>query len=109
MFAVFEDGARQYRVQAGDRLNVDFRDTANQGDTLTFDRVLAAGTEDSAGTIGRPFIDGAKITAEVVDPEFKARKIEGGKFKRRKSYIRHWGHTQRHTTVVIKTIEVPGA
>lgn len=107
MFAVFEDGSHQYRVQAGDKLNVDFRDTVNRGDRLTFDRVLAVGDE-STGTIGRPFISGAAVVAEVIDPEWKAEKLEVGKFKRRKSYIRHWGHTQRYTTVRILEV-TPGA
>ena len=42
------------------------------------------------------------------DPEFKAEKLEGGKFKRRKGYIRHWGHTQRYTEVQITKVTVPG-
>lgn len=107
MFAIFEDGSHQYRVQAGDRLEVDFRDTAKVGDSLSFDRVLAAGT-DSAGAIGRPLIEGATVQAEVVDDSFKAPKIEVGKFKRRKGYIRHNGHVQRFTQVRITAINVPG-
>ena len=50
MFAIFEDGSHQYRVKAGDRLEVDFREAARLGDSLQFDRVLAAGT-DATGTL----------------------------------------------------------
>ncbi len=53
MFAIFEDGSHQYRVQAGDRLEVDYREAAKAGDSLSFDRVLAAGN-DATGQIGRP-------------------------------------------------------
>lgn len=106
MFAIFEDGSHQYRVQPGDQLNVDFRDAAKAGDALSFERVLAAGT-DSAGKIGRPTIDGAVVTAEVVDTAY-GRKLEVGKFKRRKGYIRHAGHTQKYTAVKITAITVPG-
>jgi large subunit ribosomal protein L21 len=107
MFAIFEDGSHQYRVQTGDRLDVDFRDSAKVGDTLNFDRVLAAGTE-TTGAIGRPLISGASVQAEVLDDEFKAPKLEVGKFKRRKGHIRHNGHIQRYTRIRITAINVPG-
>lgn len=107
MFAIFEDGSHQYRVKSGDRLEVDFRDSAQVGDSLSFDRVLAAGNE-TAGTIGRPLIAGASVQAEVVDAAFKGKKLEVGKFKRRKGHIRHNGHTQKYTQVRITAITVPG-
>jgi large subunit ribosomal protein L21 len=107
MFAIFEDGSRQYRVKAGDLVRVDFRRESQRGDKMTFESVLCAAT-DTASIIGRPLIASAKVEAEVTDPEFKGEKIEGGKFKRRKGYIRHWGHTQRYTEVKITAIDVPG-
>jgi large subunit ribosomal protein L21 len=106
MFAIFEDGSRQYRVQAGDEIEVDFRDAAQAGDALSFDRVLAAGTENG-GQIGRPLIQGASVSAEVIETAYD-RKLEVGKFKRRKGHIRHNGHTQKHTAVKITAINVPG-
>ncbi len=108
MFAIFEDGSHQYRVKSGDKLDVDFRISAKMGDTLSFDRVLAAGT-DTTGTIGRPLISGASVQAEVLDEEFHAPKLEVGKFKRRKGHIRHNGHTQKYTRVRITAINVPDA
>jgi large subunit ribosomal protein L21 len=107
MFAIFEDGSHQYRVQTGDRLEVDFRETAKDGDALSFDRVLAAG-DDATGKIGRPVIEGAVVQAEVVNDEFKAPKLEIGKFRRRKGHIRHNGHTQKYTQIRITGINVPG-
>ncbi|RPI90040.1 MAG: 50S ribosomal protein L21, partial [Planctomycetaceae bacterium] len=85
MFAIIEDGGRQYRVQAGDKLNVDYRADLVDGDALKFERVLAAGT-DAAGKIGRPVIDGAVVEATVIDDEFRGPKLEIGKFRRRKGY-----------------------
>ncbi|MSR60204.1 MAG: 50S ribosomal protein L21 [Planctomycetaceae bacterium] len=106
MFAIFEDGSHQYRVEAGDTLRVDFREAAKPGEALNFDRVLAAGT-DSSGQFGRPLIEGATVVGEVVDTAYDP-KIEVGKFKRRKGYIRHNGHTQKYTAVKITGINVPG-
>jgi large subunit ribosomal protein L21 len=107
MFAIFEDGSHQYRVKTGDRLEVDFRESAKDGDALSFDRVLAAG-DDATGKIGRPVIEGAVVQAEVVNDEFKAPKLEIGKFRRRKGHIRHNGHTQKYTQIRITGINVPG-
>ena len=106
MHAIFEDGSHQYRVQTGDTLRVDFRESAKPGDVLTFERVLAADT-GSAGRIGRPLIEGASIAAEVIDVAYD-RKLEIGKFRRRKGYIRHNGHTQKHTAVKITGMTIPG-
>lgn len=107
MFAIIEDGGRQYRVKAGDKLEIDYRADLRDGDSVRFDRILAAGT-DSDGKIGQPLIEGAAVEAVVINDELKARKLEIGKFRRRKGYIRHNGHTQRYTQVFVTSVAVPG-
>ena len=107
MFAVFEDGSRQYKVRQGDVLAVDFRGESKDGETLTFEKVLIA-NGGSASVIGRPLIDGAAVTAEVVMAEYKGIKLEIQKFKRRNASKRHTGHRQKYTRVRITGISVPG-
>ena len=107
MFAVFEDGSHQYRVVRGDILWVDYRDDAQKGAKLTFNKVLVA-ANSSASSIGRPVIEGACVEAEVVDPDARGQKLEIGKFKRRKGYRRHTGHHQKYTAVKITASNVPG-
>lgn len=107
MFAVFEDGSRQYKVRQGDVLAVDFRNESKAGDTLTFDNVLIA-NGGAASVLGRPVIDGAAVTAEVVVAEYKGIKLEIQKFKRRNASKRHTGHRQKYTRVRITGISVPG-
>lgn len=106
MFAIFEDGSRQYRVATGDVLVVDYRCDATEGSTLTFDKVLLANA-GGASLIGRPVIEGAAITAEVVNSEFKAKKLEIQKLRRRHASRRHTGHRQKHTQVKVTAITVP--
>ena len=106
MFAVFEDGSRQYKVRQGDVLAVDFRNEAKDGEILTFDKVMIA-NGGGASMIGRPLIDGAAITAEVVVAEYKGIKLEIQKFKRRNASKRHTGHRQKYTRVRITGISVP--
>lgn len=106
MFAVFEDGSRQYRVQPGDVVVVDYRKEAKSGDSLTFDHVMLA-NGGGASVIGRPLIEGAAVTAEVTNDLFKGPKLEIQKLRRRHASKRHTGHRQKHTQVRITAITVP--
>ncbi len=107
MFAVIEDGSHQYRVQPGDTLTIDYQADVQKGDTVTFDRVLLA-NGGGASAIGRPMIEGARVEAEVVTPELKGPKLEIQKIRRRKNSRTHTGHRQKHTSVQITAINVPG-
>lgn len=106
MFVVIEDGSRQHRVQEGDLLSVDYRSDAEIGGAVAFDRVLLANA-GGASIIGKPVIDGASVTAEVVDNEEKGPKLEVQKIRRRKNSRRHNGHRQKYTRVKITGITVP--
>lgn len=106
MFAVFEDGSRQFRVKTGDVLAVDFRRNAKDGETITFDKVLIA-NGGGPSVVGRPVISGATVTAEVVTAELKGLKLEIQTFHRRNASRRHTGHRQKYTRVKITNIAVP--
>ena len=107
MFAVIADGGRQYHVKPGDRLKIDLRDGVEAGGTLTFNEVLL-GNGGGSSKIGAPLLDGATVTATVLDPEHKGPKLEIQKIRRRKNSRRHTGHRQKFTHVQIDAIDVPG-
>lgn len=100
MYAVFEDGSRQYRVQEGDVVKIDFR-AAEIGASLEFNRVLLYQT-DADTKIGQPVIAGARVVAEVV--EHPSTKLYIQHFRRRKNYRRLKGHRQPYTSVKIQKI-----
>ncbi len=93
-YAIIKTGGKQYRVAAGDKIDVEKLD-AEVGSTVTFDEVLAAGEGDSL-TVGAPFVAGAKVTAKVLD-QFRDKKVIAFKFKRRKGFHKTKGH-RRHLT-----------
>jgi large subunit ribosomal protein L21 len=104
MYAVFEDGSRQYKVSEGDLVTVDYRE-AEVGTRLEFKRVLLYGGGDTTH-IGRPTIDGARILAEVVGhPSIK---LYIQHFRKRKNYRRLRGHRQPYTKVQIRNILLAG-
>jgi large subunit ribosomal protein L21 len=104
MYAVFEDGSHQYRVQEGDVVKVDYRD-AEIGTRLEFPRVLLY-EKDSETLIGQPIIEGARILGEVV--AHPSTKLYIQHFRRRKNYRRLRGHRQPYTSVQIRSILLPG-
>jgi large subunit ribosomal protein L21 len=106
MFAVFEDGGRQFRVKSGDVLAIDYRSELKDGETITFDKVLLA-NGGGPSVVGQPVISGATVTAEVVTAELKGLKLEIQTFHRRNASKRHTGHRQKYTRVKITDIAVP--
>ncbi len=102
MYAIIEDSGTQFRVEQGQTLQVDLRDAA-AGSSLTFDRVLLVGDEKGV-RVGKPVVEGAKVTAEVVGTA-AGPKIEVVQVRRRKRSRRHIGHRQHYLTVRITGIE----
>ena len=100
MYAIFEDGSRQYRVQEGDVVNVDFREV-QVGGNVEFGRVLLV-NKDTDLKVGQPTISGAKVVGEVVG--MPSTKVYVQHFKRRKNQRRFRGHRQPYTAVKIKQI-----
>jgi large subunit ribosomal protein L21 len=100
MYAVFEDGSRQYRVHEGDVVQVDYRE-AEVGSNVEFNRVLLYQNEADV-RIGQPIVAGARVVGEVVgQPTIK---VTIQKFRKRKNYRRLRGHTQPYVAVRIRQI-----
>jgi large subunit ribosomal protein L21 len=106
MYAVIKTGGKQYRVAHGDVIKVE-RLAGEVGQTIAFDHVLmVGGDEDGAEPrIGAPLVDGAQVTAELLE-QARAPKIIVFKKKRRKNYRRKRGHRQLQTVVRIQDIAV---
>ncbi len=98
MYAVIQTGGKQYRVQPGDMLTIEKLD-GKPGDVVEFDKVLLLSGEDAV-SVGRPMVEGAKVTGEIVE-HGRGKKLVVFKFKRRKDYRRRRGHRQDYTTVKI--------
>lgn len=103
MYAIIEEGGKQFKVTSGDTIQVD---RAVEGDArnLTFDRVLFVGGEGQP-KIGAPLVSGATVTADVIGP-VKGPKVTTVKYKRRKGYHKKIGHRQQYTSVKITGINV---
>lgn len=101
MYAVIEAGGKQHRVIEGETLKLEKIEAAT-GETIEFDKVLLVGTGEDVN-IGKPVVDGSKVTAEVV-AHGRHKKIKIVKFNRRKHYRKETGHRQWFTEVKITGI-----
>ncbi len=106
MFAVIKTGGKQYRVAANDVIKID-RHAGNPGEIVTFGEVLAFGEGESA-TFGAPFVDGASVTAEIVE-QTRRPTVIAFKKRRRQNSRRKRGNRQHETYVRIDEILTGGA
>jgi large subunit ribosomal protein L21 len=102
MYAVLETGSKQYRVTAGDTLEVE-RLEVEAGKPVTFDRVLLV-NNDGKVSVGAPTVAGASVSADVVE-HIRGEKKLTFKMRRRKGYHKSIGHRQELTVVKIKEIK----
>ena len=102
MYAVLETGGKQYRVAAGDTVEIE-RLTIEAGQPVTFDRVLLVNS-DGKLSVGTPTVSGATIVADVVEHKRGEKKLTF-KMRRRKGYHKSIGHRQELTVVKIKEIK----
>ncbi|MCL4219993.1 MAG: 50S ribosomal protein L21 [Phycisphaerales bacterium] len=106
MYAIIEESGGQRKVEQGEDILVDLLEQgqAQKGARLTFDKVLVIGETGGSARIGTPYVGGASVTAEVVEPVVKGDKVYIHKFRSKKGYNRKTGHRQRFTHVRITGI-----
>jgi len=102
LYAVIRTGGKQYKVQEGEVLKLE-KLAAEVGETVEFDQILAVKT-DGELKIGTPYVEGAKVTAKVLE-QGKGKKIVVFKYKPKKNYRRKQGHRQPFTSVRIEKID----
>ena len=105
MFAVIKNGGKQYKVAKNDVIRVEKLD-AEAGASIKLNEVLMVG-DDKSQTVGVPLVDGASVSATVLE-QMRDRKIIIFKKKRRQNYRRKNGHRQHMTVLRIDDILAAG-
>lgn len=101
MYAIVESGGKQYRVSEGDEITVE-KLSASVGDKVELDKVLLL-NDDKEVRVGTPYVDGAKVLAEVTG-EGRGKKIIVFKYKAKKDSKSKQGHRQPYTTLKIESL-----
>jgi large subunit ribosomal protein L21 len=105
MFAVIKNGGRQYKVSAGDTLEVN-RLAVEDGTQLHIGEVLLISDADKT-YVGAPFVENAEILATVVR-QARGEKLIVFKYKSKKRYRHRRGHRQELTVLHIDDILAEG-
>jgi len=101
MYAIVEIQGKQYRVKENDKIEVD--SLKKDSGKVTFDKVMLYAKDDKNVDIGHPYIDGAYIEAEILNP-VKGEKIRVFKKKSKKRYERTIGFRKSLSLIQIKGI-----
>jgi len=107
MYAIIEESGGQRRVSENDEFLIDLYNggQGSTGEGITYDKVLAVGESGGKAKLGHPYIDGASVDVEIIEPEVKGEKIHIYKFKPKKTQSRKTGHRQRYTAVKVTAIK----
>ncbi len=108
MYAVIEQGSKQYKVNEGDWLDIELTDVAPDAKTLEISRVLLVGDGPNV-KVGTPYVEGAKVIASFKttanDAVVKGEKLYPTHFRRRKSHHKRTGHRQKYLRITIDKIQ----
>lgn len=108
MYAIIEQGGKQYKVAQGDRLNIELTDVEPDAKTIELNKVLLIGDGEKV-KIGTPYLEGAKVIASfkttAQEAVVKGKKLYPMHFRRRKSSKKRIGHRQKYLEVTIDKIE----
>ncbi|HUW18570.1 MAG TPA: 50S ribosomal protein L21 [Sedimentisphaerales bacterium] len=108
MYAVIEQGGKQYKVAEGDCLNIELTDVAPDAKTIELDKVLFVSDGEKV-KMGTPLVQGAKVMASFKTTAegaiVKGKKLYPMHFRRRKNSKRRIGHRQKYLQIVIDKIE----
>jgi len=107
MYAVIEQGGKQYKIAEGDCINIELTNVSPDAKTMELDKVLFI-NDDKKVKIGTPYVKGAKVvvsfetTAE--ESVVKGKKLYPMHFRKRKGSRKRIGHRQKYLQVVVDKI-----
>jgi len=108
MYAVIEQGGKQYKVTTGDSIEIELTDIASDATTIEMDKVLFV-NDGKETKIGAPYLEGAKVIgkfdATADEAIVKGEKLYPAYHRRRKNSRRRIGHRQKHLKVTIADIQ----
>jgi len=108
MYAVIEQGSKQYKVAEGDCLDIELTDVSPDAKTIELNKVLLV-SDGSQVKVGTPFLEGAKVIASfkttAEEAVIKGKKLYPMHFRRRKNSKKRIGHRQKYLHIIIDKIE----
>jgi large subunit ribosomal protein L21 len=108
MYAVIEQGGKQYKIAEGDCLNIELTEVSADAKTIELNKVLLVSDGENV-KVGSPYLEGAKVIASfkstAEEAVVKGKKLYPMHFRRRKDSRRRIGHRQKYLQITIDKIE----
>lgn len=108
MYAVVEQGGKQYKVSEGDVIDIDLADVEPGAKTIELDKVLFVSDGEKI-KVGTPYLDKAKVVGRfktnAQEAQIKGPKLYPTHFRRRKNSSRKMGHRQKYLQITIDSIK----
>jgi large subunit ribosomal protein L21 len=108
MYAVIEQGGKQYKVSEGDRLRIELTEVSPEAKTIELDKVLLI-SDGKKTRLGKPYLKGAKVVASfeksAAEAVVKGKKLYPTYLRRRKNSRKRIGHRQKLLQVTIDKIQ----
>jgi len=108
MYAVIEQGGKQYKVAEGDCINIELTDVAPDAKKIELDNVLFVSHAEKV-QVGTPLVKNAKVIASFESTAqqavVKGKKLYPTHLRKRKNSRRRMGHRQKYLEVKIEKIE----
>jgi len=109
MYAVIEQGGKQYKVTDGDTVLIELTDIADDAETIEMDKVLMVADGENI-KVGTPYVEGAKVVGRfattAAEGVVKGEKLYPMHFRKRKNSRRRIGHRQKYLQVTVESISV---
>jgi len=106
-YAIIEESGGQRKVAQDEQILIDLYNAGDSkaGDSITIDKVLVVGSVGGDAKLGAPYVKGASVTLEIVEPVLKGDKLYIYKFRPKSTYQRKTGHRQRYTVAKVSSIK----
>ncbi|MDF1810523.1 MAG: 50S ribosomal protein L21 [Phycisphaerales bacterium] len=106
-YAIIEESGGQRKVAQDEQILIDLYNSGESkaGDSITIDKVLVVGSVGGDAKLGAPYVKGASVTLEIVEPVLKGDKLYIYKFRPKSTYQRKTGHRQRFTVAKVSSIK----
>jgi large subunit ribosomal protein L21 len=104
MLAVIETGGKQYLISPKQRIKIEKIKTAKEGEEVVFDKVLLLVDDNGKMSIGKPYLEGVKVAAQI-EKSGRDKKIIVFRYHSKTRYKKKKGHRQHYMKATIKSIK----
>ena len=103
MLAVIETGGKQYLISPQQRIKIEKIKTVQEGEEIVFDKVLLLVDDKDKVSIGKPYLEGVKVVAQI-EKSGRGKKIIVFRYHSKTRYKKKKGHRQPYMKATIKSI-----